>query len=158
MAVWAPVGQTPTVHADPGRSKTNFYGTLNLETGTEIVREASTMNADTTAQYLNQILTTIPDRPILLFWDHAPYHAGKPIRDLLAANPRLEIMPFPVGAPDLNPQEHVWKATRRAVSHNHRMRRLPDLADRFKSHLTDHTFDSSFLDRYGYSAICPMFK
>ena len=31
---------------------------------------------------------------------------------VLAANPRLEIVQFPVAAPELNPQEHVWKATR----------------------------------------------
>jgi len=47
---------------------------------------------------------------------------------------RLEIMYSPVAAPDLNPQEHVWKAVRRAVSHNHVTPRLPELADRFEQH------------------------
>jgi transposase len=65
---------------------------------------------------------------------------------------------LPTAAPDLNPQEHVWKATRRAISHNHLTPRLPDLADRFEHHLTSNTFESSFLDRYGYNSICPMFK
>jgi hypothetical protein len=65
-------------------------------------------------------------------------------------------MYFPVAAPDLNPQEHVWKAVRRAVSHNHVTPRLPELADRFEQHLASNTFDSSFLDRYGLNTICPM--
>jgi transposase len=55
----------------------------------------------------------------------------------LAAHPRLEILPLPVAAPDLNPQEHVWKATRQAVSHNHGQRDLIKLADRFEQHLKE---------------------
>lgn len=73
----------------------------------------------------------------------------------MAAHSRLEIIEFPVGAPELNPQEQVWKQTRRAVSHNHLTSRLPELADRFERHLQSHTFDSAFLDRYGYHLVCP---
>jgi len=158
MAVWAPTGQTPVVRSDPGRAKTNFYGTLNLHTGEDIVTQASEMNAETTASHLQQILEALPDVSILLLWDRAPWHRGPAIRDVLEANPRLEIIWFPVAAPELNPQEHVWKATRRAVSHNHRIPRLPDLADRFERHLATSTFESSFLDHYGFDAICSMFK
>jgi transposase len=158
IAVWAPRGQTPVVYVHPGREKVNFYGTLNLCTGEEIVMRSTVMNAETTAQHLQQILDTAPDVPILLLWDRAPWHRGQPIRDVLEANPRLEVMCFPVATPDLNPQEHVWKATRRAASHNHLTPRLPELADQFEQHLTSNTFESSFLDRYGFNAICPMFK
>ena len=157
MAVWAPRGQTPVVRAAPNRDKTCFYGSLDLLSGSEIVAQAPTMNAQTSAHYLQQILDAIPHRPLLLFWDHAPWHRGQAIREVLSANPRLEIMYFPVAAPDQNPQESVWKATRRAISHNHCTPRLPELANRFKQHLTTHTFASSFLDRYGFNAICPMF-
>lgn len=158
MAVWAPKGQTPVVRAHPGREKICFYGSLDLQTGRDIVTPSPVMNAEVTAQHLNQILDAFPERPILLFWDRAPWHSGQPIRDVLAANPRLEILRFPVAAPELNPQEHVWKVTRRAVSHNHTLRRLPELADEIRVHLTTQTFKTSFLDRYGFDVICPMFK
>lgn len=156
--VWAPQGHTPIVRSDPDRAKTNFYGSLNLHTGQEIAMSAPSMNADYTAQHLQQVLDAIPDRPILLLWDRAPWHRGPPIRQVLADNPRLEIMLFPVAAPELNPQEQVWKATRQAVSHNHLEPRLPELANRFEDHLTSTTFESSFLERYGYTALCPMFN
>jgi transposase len=146
------------VRVHPGREKVNFYGTLNLHTGQEMVMRARVMNAATTAEYLKQILQAVPEVPILLLWDRAPWHSGPPIREVLAANPRLELMHFPVAAPDLNPQEQVWKATRRAISHNHLVPRLPELADRFESHLTATTFESSFLDRYGFNIITPMFN
>ncbi len=158
MAVWAPRGQTPVVPVHPGRKKVNFYGALNLLTGEEIVRRAQVMNAAATAEYVQQLLEAVPEVPILLLWDRAPWHHGEPMHRVLEANPRLEIMEFPVASPDLNPQEHVWKATRRAVSHNHQTPRLPELADQFEGHLRTATFESSFLDRYGFNLIPPMFR
>lgn len=155
--VWAPRRQPPVVRVDPQRDKTSFYGTLDLLTGGEIVTASPVMNGIVTVEHLTKVLETYPERPILLLWDRAPWHKSKPVREFLAANPRLEVMHFPVAAPDLNPQEHVWKATRRAISHNHGQRRLPDLADKFAAHLKKQTFHSSFLDRYGYTAIRPRF-
>jgi transposase len=156
-AVWAPKGQTPVVRTAPSRSKTNFYGTLNLHTGAEIVTRSAVMNGEATALHLEAILKAIPDRPILLLWDRATWHRGPAIRAVLAAHPRLELMVLPVAAPEVNPQEHVWKATRRAVSHNHRCQDLTTLAERFEAHLTTHTFPSSLLDCYGFNAIRPIF-
>jgi transposase len=157
MAVWGPKGQPLIVACDPGRAKTNFYGTLNLQTGQEIVTEAATMNAAATATHLRAILAAYPDVPILLLWDRAPWHRGSEIQEVLDANPRLELIMFPTAAPDLNPQEHVWKATRRAISHNHTHRRLPELARRFEQYLTATTFTSSFLSQFGWNLVCPMF-
>ena len=156
MRVWSPRGQTPSARVDPSRRKAGFYGTLNLQTGDEIVTRSSKLNAEITAQHLEHVLEAIPDRPVFLLWDRAPWHRGEPIQRVLEANPRLEIMFFPVAAPDLNPQEQVWKQTRRAVTHNHLTPRLPDLADKFECHLRSHTFDSSFLDRYAFNAVCSM--
>ena len=156
--VWSPIGQTPIVRADPGRAKTNFYGALNLHTGQEVAMRSDLMNAEISAQYLEMILKTNPDVAIILFWDRAPWHRGKPIDQVLEDNPRLEIIFFPTASPDLNPQEHVWKAVRKGVSHNHLEARLPELADRFLKQLNSTTFKSSFLDRYGYTTICPMFN
>ena len=156
--VWSPTGQTPVVRADPGRAKTNFYGTLNLQTGQEIAMRSDIMNAEVSAQHLELILETNPDTPILLFWDRAPWHRGKPIDKVLEEHPRLEIIFFPTASPDLNPQEHVWKAVRKEVSQNHLEARLPKLAERFLINLNSTTFKSSFLEKYGYSVICSMFK
>jgi len=155
--VWAPRRQPPVVRVDPRRDKTSFYGTLDLATGNDIVTESPKMNGAATVEHLAKVLDTYPGRPILLLWDRATWHKGPLVREFLAAHPRLELMYFPVAAPDLNPQEHVWKTTRGAISHNHAQRRLPDLADKFAAYLNTHTFHSSFLDRYGYNAIRPMF-
>lgn len=155
--VWSLVGQTPTVRVDPSRTKTNFYGTLNLETGDDLVLRADHLNSVTTAFYLNRVLETYPDVPILFFWDRAPWHRGAAIEQVLKANPRLEVIWYPVASPELNPQEQVWKAARRNVSHNHDQPKLDPLADQFETYLSTTCFASSFLDQYGYHVVRAMF-
>jgi len=157
-AVWALRGHTLIVRSDTQRDKVNFYGTLDLHTGQEIVLRTKEMNAQVSIQHLEQLLAALPSRTIVLFWDRASWHKGPLIGSFLEAHPNLEIVFFPVGAPDLNPQEHVWNATRRAVSHNHLTPKLPQLADQFEAQLEQSTFQSSFLHRYGYGAVvCPNF-
>jgi hypothetical protein len=56
-----------------------------------------------------------------------------------------------------SPQEHVWKAARNVVSHNHIEPRFAELATRFQQHLASTVFNSFFLDRYGCTTVCPMF-
>jgi transposase len=153
MRVWAPVGQTPSVRVHTGREQTHFYGSLNLLTGDEVVMQTDTMNSETTAIYLQMIAEAIPDKPILLLWDRATWHGGDAVRAFLKQNPRFEVMRFPPGSPDLNPQEHVWKLTREQVSHNHLQTQFNQLVTDFLTYLRDSTFESSFLKRYGY---CPI--
>lgn len=157
-AVWAPKGQTPVIKVHPGRELTHFYGTLNLLTGEEVAQHGPTMNGDITAQHLEMLLAKFPDVPLLLFWDRAPWHRGPAIREVLTANPRLQTVFFPTAAPDLNPQEHVWKAARTAVSHDHAETKLSELAQRFQKHLNETTFDYSFVEKYDFETLCARFK
>jgi transposase len=158
MRVWAPVGQTPSVRVDTQRDMVHFYGCLNLATGEQTAMKAQTMNSETTAQFLAQVTQRYPNRPILLMWDRAKWHGGQAVREFIADHPTIEVIKFPPGSPDLNPQEHVWKLTREKVSHNHLVPKLNELAEAFASHLGNSVFKSTFLDKYGFSAICPMFK
>ncbi|MDP9315098.1 MAG: transposase [Chloroflexota bacterium] len=80
MAGWEPRGQPLVVACDPSRTKTNFYGTLTMKTGQEIVTEAATMNAAATTTHLRAILAAHPDVPVLLLPDRAPWHRGAEIR------------------------------------------------------------------------------
>ena len=155
--VWFPRGQTPIVRVDAGRTNTHFYGTLNLKTGEEIAMYSDVMNSEVSARHLEMILEANPDVPILLFWDRAPWHRGKAINKVLKRNTRLKIIFFPPACPELNPQEHVWKAVRKAVSHNHIEEKLPELAKKFLDKLNSSSFKSSFLRKYGYTELCMNF-
>jgi transposase len=155
--VWHPQGQTPIIKLHPGRESTHFYGALNLATGQETALRTAVMNAEITALFLLRLLATYPGQPILLLWDRAPWHRGQAIQQILKEHPRLEVVYLPPAAPDLNPQEHVWKAARTFVSHNHRFAKLDQLADAFERHLTSTTFPCSLLAHHNYFRLCSMF-
>ena len=133
--VWAQQGQTPIIKLHSGRENTHFYGALNLLTGQETVLRSDEMNGEISVSFLQLILQTYPQLPIILLWDRATWPQGPLVKAVLQANPRLQIIYFPAGSPDLNPQEHVWKATRQAISHNHSERKLDKLADQFEAYL-----------------------
>lgn len=156
QVIWHVRGQAPILKLHPGRTSTHFYGALNLITGRETTLRTQLMNAEASVLFLLRLLETYPQHPILLLWDRAPWHRGNPIRQLLDAHPRLEILYLPTAAPDLNPQEHVWKATRAAVSHNHRHRSLEQLADNFEQHLLSSNFPCSLLHKHNYPQLCAM--
>jgi len=150
---WAPQGQTPTVRVDTGRANTHIYGALNLHTGQEVAMASPVMTALATILFLQKLLSLYPDRPILLLWDRGPWHKGPLIRDFLAAHPRLQVMCFPPGCPDLNPQEHVWKDARAAVSHNHSFTKLDPLLDAFILHLHTQRFACALLSHLNFDAL-----
>jgi transposase len=157
MRVLAPLGQTPVIPVHPGRENTHFYGALNLGTGAEVVLRSDLMQAEVSALFLQQILRAYPDTPLMRLWDRAPWHQGEAIRSVLAANPRLEIMGLPAACPELNPQEHVWKAVREAVSHNHTYIKLSDLAQAFETYLSQTSFPCALLDKHDYHNLCARF-
>ena len=158
MRVWAPRGKTPVVRVDAGRQSTHFYGAVNLASGQEIVLRSERMSGEVSALFLNRLLRAYPGVPILLLWDRATWHKGAEVRAVLEINPRLEILWFPPGCPELNPQEQVWKATREAVSHNHRHAKLETLAPAFEQHLSSQRFACSLLKTHAYQTLCARFK
>ncbi len=156
--VWSPRGQTPVVRVHTQRDSTHLYGSLNLLTGHETVMRSQKMNSATTGVYLQQVLQAHPDQMILLLWDRATHHKGDAVNAVLAANPRLEVMWLPAGAPDTNPQEHVWKAMRQHVCHHHTLNTLALVADAAERHLASHIFSSSLLHNHAFSRICANFN
>ena len=155
MRVGAPRGPQPGVAADPGRAKTSVYGTLHLRTGAELVMPADTMNAQTPAEHRQQLRAAHADGPVLRLWDRAPWQRGEAMREVRAGKPRLEIVPFPGAAPEVNPQAHVGNATRQAVRPKHTEPPLATLARRFTAHWTDATFPTSFLEHRGFYTVQP---
>ena len=158
MRVWFPKGHTPVVRVSASRDNTHFYGALNLATGQETLLRSDLMKGEVSALFLQKLLDAYPNVPILLLWDRAPWHQGEAIKAVLAANSRLEILWFPPGCPELNPQEHVWKATREAVGHNHQCATLSVLAEEFETHLKTTAFPCSLLEQHNFQQVCAMFK
>lgn len=158
MRVWHPRGQTPVVAVSPNRASTHFFGALNLLTGQETVMRSPVMNSAATVLFLEMLLAVYPTQPLLLLGDRASWHRSKHVQAFVRDHPQLEIFWLPPASPDLNPQEHVWKATREAVSHNHSMTKLAPLADAFEVHLTKTSFPCSLFEQHNFQYLCMMFK
>ena len=158
QAVWAPKGQTPQVRRDPRKDSVGVYGSLDLRTGQVVATPAARMNSAATIAHLRDLLNAYPGRGILLFWDRAPWHTSSAVQAFLQRHWRIEVVYFPVGAPDCNPQEHVWKQVRRAIEHNHAYRNIAELTAAFLHEMTTRTFPSSFFTKYGGTVICPFLE
>jgi len=61
-------------------------------------------------RFLRHLLGQIPGK-LLIIWDGSPIHRGRAVKDFLAsgAASRLQLEQLPGYAPDLNPDEGVWK-------------------------------------------------
>jgi hypothetical protein len=154
--VWSPVGQKPTVRVTPQRDCVLFYGALNVITGQELALSLPKMDAEQTLHFLHYLLDCFPNRALLLLWDRAPWHKGR-VRQFVEEHPNLDMLYFPPGCPDLNPQEHVWKQSREAVGHLCDYRHIGDLRQVFQTHLetTDFHFDwiGKFLPHLFYGSV-----
>lgn len=54
--------------------------------------------------------------PLIVIWDGGTPHKGVEVKKLLARCPRVMIERFPPYAPELNPDEGVWRNGKRALA------------------------------------------
>lgn len=145
--VWSPIGQTPYAWVTPQRDCIHFYGALDVIRGQEVALSLPKLDSEATICFLEHVLACFPGRTILLLWDRAPWHQGQ-ARQFVEAHPQFDMVYFPPGCPDLNPQEHVWKQTRQAVGHLWDYRHIGDLRQAFQAHLDNTLFRFDWIVKY----------
>jgi transposase len=55
---------------------------------------------------------------VILVWDQAAQHKGDPIAAVCQDHPRLHIEYLPAYAPELNPDEFVWRQAKQQLTNN----------------------------------------
>ena len=70
-------------------------------------------------EFLKQLLAAIPGK-LLVIWDGAPIHRCRAVKEYLAqgAARRLRLEQLPGYAPELNPDEGVWRYLKRVELNN----------------------------------------
>ena len=120
--VWYRRGEEPVIEAKRKGESANFYGALNMKTGKCVALETKKQNSQITVEFLKKLLKIYQNKKIFLIWDGAGWHKSKEIRQFLSetnqGKTKLELFSFPPYSPELNPQEHVWKALRQNITHN----------------------------------------
>jgi transposase len=137
---WAPVGRTPIVKhferrerisvisgisVSPKRQRLNLYFQLHLKNIQQ--KEAYC--------FLRNLLRHLPGH-VFVLWDGGRPHNGRLIKDLLQRAHRLHLVRFPGYAPELNPDEGVWKLAKQALANGcprHLLDLIPSLVDALNS-------------------------
>ena len=143
--VWLPQGEYPKIDVATKRESLSLYGFLEIKTGKEYAFKTPWQNMYLTEKILKKLRKLFPGKKILIIWDQAGWHRGSVVKKYIEKTKgKIETMFFPAASPELNPQEHVWKAGRSNVTHNEFIENIDKAADQFVNFLNKTKFTYSF--------------
>lgn len=143
--IWLPKGEYPKIEVSNKKENRSIYGFLNIKTGTEHAFKTEWQNMFITAKILKNIRKIYPTQKLLLLWDGPGWHKGKEVVKFIEQDKNITILHFPKYSPEENPQEHVWKKGRSAVTHNVTIDDINETANKFVKYLNTNTFNYSLL-------------
>jgi hypothetical protein len=134
-----------TTRGIPTKKRKSFYGFLNLKTGQEHAFITDWQNMYVTVAVLERLRKVYPTERLFIVWDNAGWHRGSEVQQRIRKDKHTKTLRFPPYTPDLNPQEHVWKAERKAVTHNQYVQKIEETAEQFKAHIATNRFNYELL-------------
>lgn len=143
--IWLKKGEYPKIEVSNTKKNKSIYGFWNLKTGGEHAFIKDWQNMHITVEVLKEIRGLYPEQKILLFWDGAGWHRGSAVQNFIKEDGKIEIIYFPPYSPEENPQEHVWKAGRSAVTHNKFITDIEQTAQSFVDYLNSSSFHYKLL-------------
>lgn len=113
---WAPRGQTPILRHWQRHDRISVISGLSLSPrrlrcGLYFQLHRDNIRAAGTCEFLRHLLRHLRGT-VIVVWDNSNVHRGPLIRSFLERTPRLRIEYFPAYAPELNPDEGVWRQTK----------------------------------------------
>lgn len=122
----------------------NFFGVLNLKNNKSHTFRLDWQNQYTIIYSLKCLTKLYPNKRICIIWDNARWHKGKELRKELHKGQSLErvhLVNFPPYAPDVNPQEHVWKYAKDQISNDNVLDTFRQTIALFEQSIRSATFD-----------------
>lgn len=122
---WSERGETPVIAVKRDQRKNvSIYGGLSLKLKRVFAHFCPWQHSVATIEWLETIKTywltqtaSAIRKKILIVWDNASWHRSKTVRQWLTDNPGVvELINLPPYSPELNPQEHVWKALKQYLA------------------------------------------
>src|SRR5919197_3084329 len=145
---WAPVGQTPVVAATGDRFAVNLISAVTAKGALRFAAYDGNLNGPVFIDFCRRLLHDTCG-PVFLVLDGHPVHRSKAVRQFAAATEgRLRLFFLPGYAPELNPDEWVWKHVKhdrigragvsspddlkaKALAALHRLQKLPHIVQGF---------------------------
>ena len=144
--LWLPKGEFPKIDVSSKREIRCIYGALNIKSGRAYAFKTMRANSKSSCDFLESLGNLYEGYKIILIWDNASWHKSAEIKDFLTKTKHnFHLINFPPYAPELNPQEHVWKAGRAQVTHNNFIADIDKAADQFVQFLNKDFFNYKFL-------------
>ena len=110
VRTYAPCGQTPILHAPLSYDHVSAISAIT-PAGQLLMRVQETAyHGSEVVRFLKHVLQHIPGK-VLIVWDGASIHHGQAIKAFLSAGAakRIHLERLPGYAPDLNPDEGIWR-------------------------------------------------
>jgi transposase len=116
VRTYAPVGKTPILHEHLSRDHLSAMSGITLEGKLYMIEQERAFKGEDAVRFLKHLMRQIPGK-LLVIWDGSPIHRGGAVKDFLAsgASSRLQLEQLPGYAPDLNPDEGIWKHLKKCV-------------------------------------------
>lgn len=110
VRTYAPVGLTPVLREQLSRDHLSVISGITLEGKLYMMEQERAFKGEDVVRFLRRLLRQIAGK-LLVVWDGSPIHRGRAVKDFLAsgAASRLQLEQSPGYAPELNPDEGVWK-------------------------------------------------
>jgi transposase len=110
VRTYAPVGKTPILKEKLSRDHLSAMSAITLEGKLYMKEQDRAFKAEDVVRFLRHLLRQTPGK-LLVIWDGSPIHRGGAVKDFLSsgASRRLNLEQLPAYAPDLNPDEGIWK-------------------------------------------------
>ena len=110
VRTYAPVGQTPILHEHLSRDHLSAMSAITLEGKLYMTEQERAFKGEDVVRFLKHLMRQISGK-LLVIWDGSPIHRGGAVKNFLAsgASKRLKLEQLPGYAPDLNPDEGIWK-------------------------------------------------
>jgi transposase len=110
VRTYAPVGKTPILRECLTRDHLSAMSGITLDGKLYMIEQERAFKGEDVVRFLKHLLRRIPGK-LLVIWDGSPIHRSKAVKRFLAegAAQRLRLEQLPGYAPELNPDEGVWK-------------------------------------------------
>ncbi len=110
VRTYAPVGKTPILKENLTRDHLSAMSAITLEGKLYMMEQERAFKGKDVVRFLKHLMSQIPGK-LLVIWDGSPIHRGGAVKDFLTSGAAsgLQLEQLPGYAPELNPDEGIWK-------------------------------------------------
>ena len=114
LRTWAPVAKTPVIRRKLSYTHLSAISAISMSGELYLAVQDHSYKGPDAIRFLEQLLAQIPGK-LLVIWDGAPIHRSRAVKEWLAqgAVSRIQLEQLPGYAPELNPDEGVWRYLKR---------------------------------------------